>query len=178
MQKLWSILVGLFATVALQAQVKSKGPVIIDFGEVYPVENPSFETKTNGELKVVFDVVNSPEGQGLFNRSIETAARFLNMHAQNGFAAEALHVALVVHGGATQDLLNDAYFEQNFSTSNENVALLRALMDAGAKIIVCGQSLAARGYDAEQLIPGVQIALSAMTALIQLQETDYQLIKF
>ena len=56
MQKLWSNLVGLFATVALQAQVKSKGPVIIDFGEVYQVENPSFETKTNGELKVVFDV--------------------------------------------------------------------------------------------------------------------------
>ncbi|MEL6483480.1 MAG: DsrE family protein, partial [Bacteroidota bacterium] len=130
------------------------------------------------KLKAVFDVVYSPEGQGLFNKSIETAARFLNMHAQNGFAPEKLHVALVVHGGATQDLLNNTYFEENFSTSNENIDLLKALMNTGTEIIVCGQSLAARGYRAEQLVPGVKVALSAMTALIQLQETDYQLIKF
>ena len=178
MQNFCSFLLSVCVVSLLQAQTKSKGPVIKDFGEVYQVQNPSFKTKSNGEFKVVFDVVYSPEGQGLFNKSIEMAARFLNMHAQNGFVPEALHVALVVHGGATQDLLHNAYFEQNFSTSNENITLLEALMEAGVEIIVCGQSLAARGYNAEQLVPGVKIALSAMTALIQLQETDYQLIKF
>jgi len=52
------------------------------------------------------------------------------------------------------------------------------LIDAGGEIIFCGQSSKSRGFPKEDLIEGVQMSLSAMTALIHLQDDNYRLIKF
>ena len=51
-------------------------------------------------------------------------------------------------------------------------------MDNQVQIIFCGQSSNSRNIPKEQLIDGVQLSLSAMTALIQLQDQGYRLVKF
>ena len=56
--------------------------------------------------------------------------------------------------------------------------LLEELMANGAQIIFCGQSSYSRDFPKADLINGVQLSLSAMTALIQLQDVNYRLIKF
>ena len=52
--------------------------------------------------------MNTPETPDQLNRSIETAARFLNMHAQSGVPLSNLKIALVVHNMATKDLLKNS----------------------------------------------------------------------
>ena len=163
---------------ATEAQNKSAGPIIEDYGKVWAIENPDFKVDTTKTYKAVFDIMNSPENHEVVNASIETAARFLNMHAQSGVPPENLKVALVVHNKASKDVITDKAYEKKFGTRNPNSQLIKELQEAGGQIIFCGQSSLSRDFPREDLIEGVQLSLSAMTALIQLQDDDYRLIKF
>jgi intracellular sulfur oxidation DsrE/DsrF family protein len=89
-----------------------------------------------------------------------------------------LKVALVVHNKASTDLLDSPHYQERFGVPNPNEDLLLQLMDAGAQVIFCGQSSRARNVPIEDTVEGVQLSLSAITALIQLQESGYHLIKF
>lgn len=163
---------------ATNAQTKESGPIIKDYGKVWTVDNTDFKVDTTKTYKAVFDVMNSPEDSSQLNASIETAARFLNMHVQNGIPLEQLKVALVVHNKASKDMITSEAYRAKYGTDNPNEKLLNDLMEAGAKVIFCGQSSASRGFPKEVLLDGVQLSLSAMTALIQLQDDNYRLIKF
>lgn len=160
------------------SQEKSKGPIIADYGAVWTIDNPDFKVDTTKTYKAVFDIMNSPESHNQVNASIETAARFLNMHAQSGVPAENLKAALVVHNKASKDVISDAAYQKRFGTKNPNSELITALQQAGVEIIFCGQSSNARDFPKEDLMPGIQLSLSAMTALIHLQDQEYRLIKF
>ncbi len=165
-------------TLLLQAQTKEAGPVIKDYGEVWKVEHPDFKTDTSKEFKVVFDIMDSPESHSDLNKNIETAARFLNMHAQSGLDRKHMKVALVVHNKASKDILRNDAYHKRYGVNNQNAILIQDLLDAGVDIILCGQSSLSRDFPIEESINDVQLALSAMTALIQLQDEGYQLIKF
>jgi intracellular sulfur oxidation DsrE/DsrF family protein len=173
-----TIVLSLLVSIGISAQKKSKGPVITGYGEVYPVENADYKTKSSEAFKAVFDIMDSPESHEEINRSIETAARFLNMHAQGGVPVENLKIALVLHNKASKDVMDDDAYRRHYGTDNPNKGLIQALLDSGGQVIFCGQSSNARGIPKEDLIPGIQLSLSAMTALIQLQNENYKLIKF
>ena len=162
----------------ITAQTKKAGPIISNFGEVWKINNPDFKLDPSTEFKAVFDIMNSPENHEGINTYIETAARFLNMHAQSGIPSEHLKIALVVHNTASKDIITNEAYQKRYGTNNPNYDLVQALLDAGGQIIFCGQSSLSRGLPKEELIDGVQLSLSAMTALIQLQNEGYRLIKF
>ena len=63
-------------------------------------------------------------------------------------------------------------------TSGIGYATTQALVDAGAKLYMCGQSMHARGVPKEKIAEPIQTALSAMTVILSLQNEGYQLIKF
>ncbi|MDB4292466.1 DsrE family protein [Maribacter sp.] len=172
------LLCGFLFSINLVGQTKDSGPIIKEYGKVWKIENPDFKVDVNKEYKVVFDIMNSPESHNEVNKSIETAARFLNMHAQSGVPAENLKVAIVVHNKASKDIITDKAYLERYQESNPNKKLIESLLDSGAQVIFCGQSSLSRNFPREELLDGVQFSLSAMTALIQLQDEGYQLIKF
>ncbi|MFD2834340.1 DsrE family protein [Gramella sp. AN32] len=161
------------------AQKPENGDLIPDFGKTIPIESPDFKTDTLHDMKVVFDVGRSFEASEV-NKLIETVARYLNMHEKAGVHPENMKVAIVVHGAAPNDLLLNEYYIQRFKdqTSNPNLPLLDALAKNDVQIIVCGQSATAKGINKEMVHKDVQFALSAMTALVQLQNDNYRLIAF
>lgn len=160
------------------AQTKHAGPVIPDYGAVWDVDTPDYRTSFEEPLKVVFDIMNSPESHEAINASIETAARFLNMHARAGVPLENMHVALVVHNQASKDIMDSEAYQERYGVANPNEQLVKELIDAGVQVIFCGQSSYSRGFPRSQTIDGVELGLSAMTALIQLQNQGYRLVKF
>ncbi|NJB70057.1 intracellular sulfur oxidation DsrE/DsrF family protein [Saonia flava] len=181
MKKLYLLFFSFFIilhTHSIFSQEKATGPVIEEYGPVYKVVNPDFKVDTSTELKVVFDVMNSPDDKGSINASIETAARFFNMHAQAGIPLNQLHAALVVHNKAAKDIMTNEAYREKYQRDNPNLKLINLLIDSGVQVVFCGQSAAARGVSKEEMIPRVQVSLSAMTALIQLQNQNYRLIKF
>ncbi|MFS4415331.1 DsrE family protein [Maribacter sp. 2307ULW6-5] len=160
------------------AQEKKAGPIIANYGQVWEINAPDFKTDTAKTYRAVFDVMTSPEDPAQRNPSLETAARFLNMHAQSGVPQDQLKVALVVHNKASKDLAHSAAYKKRYGVQNPNAQMLTDLMAAGVQVIFCGQSSLSRGFPKEDLLDGVQISLSAMTALIQLQDEGYRFIKF
>ena len=152
------------------------GPVFTEFGAHAPVagiEAVPGET----ELAHSFDVREMAE-EGTRNRGFESGARFINMHVAHGVPADNIRVAVVVHGKAVHDLLTDASLEGRDMPANGSAAMVRTMLDAGVRFIVCGQSAAAYGVTQEDLIPGVEMALSAMTAHALLQQAGYTVNPF
>ena len=164
--------------ISVSAQQKKSGPIISGFGAVWDVPNPDYQTETDTTFKVVFDIMNSPENPTELNKTIETAARFLNMHARSGVKPENMKVMLVVHNKASKDILASEGYRQRFGTDNPNAEMITQLMESGVQFVFCGQSSLSRDIPIEETINGVQLALSAMTALIQAQNNGYRLIKF
>lgn len=166
------------ALTAQEAPGPRTGPVIQAFGPVWEIPDPDFVPVVDGPLRVVFDVAQaSPRPDGV-NPRLETLARYLNMHARAGVPRESMKLALVVHGGASWELARDAAYEERFGVPNPNLPLLRALDDFGVEILLCGQSQSSRGIPRDALADPVRVALSAMTALVDLQARGYQLIAF
>ena len=175
----FAVLLFLLASFQIIAQnSRSDGKIIKKFGLAFEVQNPDIETDTSAELKVIFDVSQSSEDRTVINKHIETAARFLNMHANVGMKLEQLKVAMTIHGGAWQDILNDESYMKLYGVPNPNSKLIKALNEAGVDIIVCGQTAAYREIGKEEIIPEVKLALSAATALLQYQNNGYRFIKF
>lgn len=156
------------------SQQTKTGPIIEDYGAVWEIENPDFATDKSLEFKVVFDVKDGPESDTEVNRNLNTVARFLNMHAQHGVPASQLKVALIVHGTAARNLLADKGHQERYGVGNPNRKLVEQLIEANVNVIMCGQSSKTRDLPKEELIPGVKMALSAMTANIQLQNQGYR----
>ncbi len=153
------------------------GPVFPDIGPVADVE-ASFEIPADANFRHSFDVATRMEDGP--NRGFVSVARFINMHARGGVPAERIQTALVVHGQAAHDLLNaEAYAERFDGAANPSEGLITALTEHGVRVILCGQSAAANGIDeTSDLLPGVEVALSAMTAHALLQQRGYTVNPF
>ena len=178
MKKTLFLLAIIYASITYSQEPVS-GNVITNYGKTYPIESPGFKTDTLSKLKVVFDINRSFDASQP-NKLIETAARYLNMHERAGAAPENMEISLVIHGKAVQDMLKDEYYTAKFPSENvnPNLPLLEALADNGVQIIICGQSATHYNVKPENSDPHTKFALSAMTALVQLQNENYRLINF
>ena len=144
------------------------GMAIPAFGKVASVPDAERLSK-DAVFKIAFDTA-APAEPGKVNRTLESAARFLNMHEAIGIPAANIKLAVVVHGGASADLV--------VGEGNANAPLVAALIKHRVRIILCGQTAAYRDIEKSDLLPGVEIALSAMTAHAKLQQDGYTLNPF
>lgn len=119
------------------------------------------------EYKVLFDVSEAAKA-GERNRRIESAARLLNLYAAAGVPDKNAKAAVIVHGGAHADLMRDS----------PSAGLVSALLAAGVRIELCGQTAAYHGVRKNQLVPGVVVGLSAMTSHAVLMRQGYTLNPF
>jgi intracellular sulfur oxidation DsrE/DsrF family protein len=87
-------------------------------------------------------------------------------------------VTVVVHGSATETILNNQGYQRKNSVNNPNLKLIGALRDAGAELYVCGQSLLARGYPQDEVNSQVKIGLSMLTVVTTHMHEGYQLLVF
>ena len=137
----------------------------------------------DSQFKVAFDVAEQGEATAV-NRQFDSLARFINMHVTHGISADNIQLALVIHGKAGFDLLNDKTFQKHQKslgidvTANPNTLLIDELLKNKVKIYICGQSAAYIGIKKEDLHSGVEMSLSAMTAHAVLQQKGYTLNPF
>lgn len=160
---------------ATAAKLQS-GPVITPFGKHYQVGS-ALPVSAQTRLKVVFDV-SEQTGTKKENRYFNSLARFINMHVNAGVPVEQIELALVVHGKAGYDLLSDSGFEKEYQRSNPSAPLISQLLSNNVKVYLCGQSAAFLDIKQTDLIDGVEMALSAMTAHAVLAQQGYTLNPF
>ncbi len=156
------------------------GKAIPEYGKIATV-NGMEPLPENARFKVSFDLA-KPSKVGEVNRSIDSLARFINMHAASGVKAENINLAVVIHGGAVNDVTENAFYTvKNGNVNkikNSNRNLIQVLLKQGVTFYVCGQSAAYYGVKYKDLLPGVKMSLSAMTAHALLQQQGYTLNPF
>ncbi len=177
-----TMLTAALAAAPLAAQDMSAfetGPVLTEFGPHAPVPGIA-RLPADAEFAIAFDV-SQPAAEGSANRGFEAAARFLNMHVAAGVPQDNIRLAVVVHGKAALELLTDAAHAANPASrqgDNPSSKLVAALLEQDVRFILCGQSAAAYGIAPEDLIPGVEMSLSAMTAHALLQQRGFTVNPF
>ena len=163
-------------TLCVNANQSTMGPAIKDYGPVYPVKEMDEPLPMDFHYKAVFDVYKTATDETTHSRRLESVARFINMHAAKGVPTEKMSLAVVFHGKATKDILNDIEYKKKYQVSNPNRPLIAALSKAGVKLYVCGQTTDYFKYKRSDILPEVKIALSAMTQLTYLQAQGYALL--
>ncbi|WP_346993263.1 DsrE family protein [Alteromonas gracilis] len=169
------VLFSFSAGVSAQMSTFNDGPVIKGFGKTAPVLTHT--VAENDAFKIAFDVA-SAGNAGEINRKFDSLARFINMHVAAYVKKENIQLALVVHGKATFDLLNNVAYQNKYETTNANAPLLSALLQNNVRVILCGQSAAAHAINTSELVDGVEVQLSAMTAHALLQQNGYTVNPF
>ncbi|WP_223787867.1 DsrE family protein [Marinicella meishanensis] len=167
------VILGLFTGGNVTAQMErfKPGPTIPGYGLIADV--PGAQTlPADAHFKISFDVA-KPGAEAAVNRQIDSTARFINMHTAAGVPVERIQLAVVIHGGAVKDVA-----QATTPNTNPNAPLIEILQQHGVKFYVCGQSAAYYGVGAEDLLPGVELSLSAMTAHALLQQQGYTLNPF
>lgn len=158
------------------AQDPQMGPIFKNFGPTFKVEKPALVLPPTQRYKAVFDIAAAPADADKRNARLESVARFINMHARHGADIEQLQLAVVFHGAATDNALTQVAYRKRHGTDNPNLLLMQELADVGVRFYLCGQSAGFRGVNRSELAPPVGMALSAMTALVLLQDQGYALL--
>lgn len=162
------------SSTALYAQEQITGPVF-DFVKTTRVEQTKPIPKDK-VLKVVYDTYKGAES-GKANGTFLSAARFINMHVDAGHPQENIKVAIVVHGTTSLDVTQDAFYGTHHNgEKNANAEIIAALQKEGVEFYICGQSAAFRGVTKDNILPGVNFSLSAMSAHAMLQSEGYAII--
>jgi intracellular sulfur oxidation DsrE/DsrF family protein len=162
----------------LAAQVtpgmQRSGPVIESAGPTFGVVDPSFTLPEDHTYRVVWEIVEGASEPDAMDPELGTVARFYNLHARHGVPNERIRLAAVVHGGGWRALLNEEAYAKRFDGGeNASLRLVEELVANGVEIVLCGQTAGSREIAQEDLIPGVTIAWSAMTALHWFQSQGY-----
>ncbi len=156
---------------------QASGPVITAAGPSFVVQEPTFATPARGDLKALFEINVGGGDTVKVNEQLVTMARFLNTHARNAVAESRLKTAAVFHGSGWTALLSDSAFAARFGGKpNPSRKLVEELLQHGAQLVLCGQTAGARTVRRDELLPGVKVSVSAMTAMIALQNDGYRFI--
>jgi len=149
-------------------------PAIADYGKV--VRFPNAPQQPRDGSKFVVDVTKGGEPDKL-NEAYERVARFVNIYAGAGKQPASARIAVVLHGDATLTILKPEIYADRFGTKgNPNLDCLSKLREAGVEILVCGQALTSKGGKPEEVLEFADVAVSGLTALVNLQQDGYSYV--
>lgn len=176
MKKHFALVFGLFSAFVFAQEAVN--PAIKSFGIVSTVPDATVIPDPTMEYKIVVDVMSGGEDHSEVFFSMNNVARMINLHAMAGVPKENLDVVVAIHNVAIWASLNDEAHQKRFGVMNPHTPLIKELVDYGVKVVVCGQSLIKREIPKEMLIPGIEVATSALTTLTTYQLQGYALMRF
>jgi intracellular sulfur oxidation DsrE/DsrF family protein len=153
-------------------------PIVKGYGGIYEIKDATERPDGNLEYKILVDLASASENDKEISRWVDNIARMMNLHGLAGVPKEKIHVKVIIHGGAVFTLLNDAKYQEKFQVDNPNLKVYQALEEAGAEIMICGQSMVMRKISKADLWPGVTIAHSALTTITTYVPQGYVMVKF
>ncbi|WKK74842.2 DsrE family protein [Marivirga salinae] len=179
MKKIYSLLImTAFICSSVLAQ-EAEFPIVKGYGGIYEIENVVEQLEDGKQVKIIVELVSGNETPEEYSFWVNNIARLMNLHGIEGVSPANLDVKVIVHGPAVFDLLSHGnYFEKYRIPKNPNIAVLDALDEAGADIIICGQSLIMRDLGRNEIWEKTHVATSALTTITKNVADGYVLIKF
>ena len=150
-------------------------PLIAGYGEVTPIENSGERPDPKVDYKIVLNATKggTADAPPTF---LDKAAKVANLLAQSCVPAEHRHVVVILQAAATPAVLNEKGLKARGLARNPSADLIAKLNAAGVSVRVCGQALAGAKIARDEVLPGVQVDLSALTTVPALQLRGYALL--
>jgi intracellular sulfur oxidation DsrE/DsrF family protein len=159
-----------------QAQAPAP-PAIANFGAVHTAPHASEHPSKSLRYKVLFSITQGNDDTTKPNESLAKVARFMNLLAADGVRPVRGDVVAVMHGKATQIVMDDsAYRARNNGAANPSLELIGELKKVGVSVRVCSQAMAAASIAPEAVDKRVEIDVAALTTMANLQLRGYALI--
>ena len=174
-----AVLIGIFLCPAVWAAPPPgfwQNPVIKDAGEMHPLPNGAFQPDKTAIYKVLFSITHESKNPKEMNDGLDHVARAVNVFVSAGVPLDHLKFVVIIHGGATPIVLDNAHYKKQFGAENPNLKVISELKTAGVELAVCGQAVAGEDYDYSWVNPDVKIALSALSTIVILQHDGYVLM--
>ncbi len=169
-----------FAVLAIIAALTTTSPAhaqaVPGYGAFAPLPESGEQPDPKRLYKVIFDLSQGgADDQPLKN--LQRVARLANILEAGGVGGDRRHIVVVIHGGATPAILTDAAWSaRGRGPANPNHPLVRALLDAGIEVRLCGQSMTAANISSSEMEPGVAVDMAAMMTVIHHQQDGYAVI--
>ncbi|RTL60289.1 MAG: hypothetical protein EKK37_05485 [Sphingobacteriales bacterium] len=146
-----------------------------EFSGVLQVKDPTEVPDPNQDYKLLFELVNNNPDSIIKdnNEGLVEVVRVINLHVASGIPLKRIIPVIVVHGGALNAFTTNEYYNKKFKSDNPNIKVIGELEKLGAKIIACGQAMAYKNIQKEDLLPTIKVSITAQTVL-----TNYQLKGF
>jgi intracellular sulfur oxidation DsrE/DsrF family protein len=151
-------------------------PAIEGLGGIYPFAGAGEQPEKGRPYQVLFSISKPAPAPGQLNPGLERVARLVNLLAQGGVTVSPGEIVAIVHDKATPIVLNDAAYRAMNGIGNPNLALIKALLDAGLQVHVCSQALAAHSLAPEKVERGVQIDVAAILTIPNFARRGFALI--
>ncbi len=140
---------------------------------VAPVEENAMPFDPALDYKFVIDIYDSVKDSSAVHPGLTEVARTINLHIANGVPLEKLEVVAVIHGPAMWSILADRAYQDKYDISSPNLVALQELKQVGVDFYLCGQTMRLQNVPKENVHSAIEIALSAKTTLIMLDQKGY-----
>ena len=150
-------------------------PRIEDYGKIHFDKNLSFQPDVKRTYKLLFNIDNDTEKEGV-NMRLRKIARELNLLKAAGVPDKNVRVVAVVHGKAIAISLTDKAYEKRYQKKNPNIELVKALDKAGVKLYLCGQTIAGMKIEQDELNSSWEVTLSALLTIPILESEGYLIV--
>jgi len=150
--------------------------IIGKFGKVYPTEKPGSSFETDKEYKIIFDVFTDWSTEDESNPKLQSIIDYLNRSSEQGVSEENMKVAVIFHGTATKNVLNNKAYQRIFNTDNPNTALIEKLREAQVELYVDRKSYFGNVYELEDKASNIRMAYSALAALMRYEKDGYLIV--
>jgi intracellular sulfur oxidation DsrE/DsrF family protein len=151
-------------------------PQIAGFGKIVRLPHAAMQPDRELDYRVAFNISKAAAQPDQVNPGLEKVARYINLLAASGVHPKKGSILAVVHGPATELVLNQGAFRRKHGTGNPNIPLIEALAEAGVEVHVCGQALAGQKIAHSEVFSGVTIDLSALVTLTTLQLKGWSVV--
>lgn len=148
----------------------------VPYGPVVELPGTTAERPSGEPYSVVFDIRDAAPGDERVSRDLALVGRFVNLLAQSQMEPSDSDLVAVLHAAAAPAIVTDAAYRARYGTDNPNEGLIIALERYGVDVVVCGQSLTASGFTPDDVLDPVDVSVSAMTTLADLQLRGYALM--
>lgn len=169
------ILAGALGLLLGTAAAAAPAQAITAAGNFHPLPHAAFQPDRNATYKVVFGMT-KPGKPDQVNPALERVARTVNLYAAAGVPLDHLKFVAIAYGPATALVLDDAHYRAKFGTANPNLPVIAQLRKAGVTVAVCGQAVAENHFQDDWVAKDVDVALSALTTITELEQQGYALM--
>jgi intracellular sulfur oxidation DsrE/DsrF family protein len=124
--------------------------------------------------KFAFDVQSMANSAGDVSPALTGIGRLLNTYRKFGVPANQLQATAVFHGRTIALVIkDDTYKARTGAPTNPNKTILKELLAAGVKLVVCGVSAREQNYVSSDFLPSVTTNLSATITFMELESRGY-----